>query len=140
MVYRLPDSDRIGLLSQKIENQKIRSLAFMRQVDAAHAFPSSGPPCFLDEDLFHLNDLNDDGGSIYYDQLSFLEYLRSRPPLATRDSEHGLELVHTYCRSREEQQRAVAALRFKCDLLWAQLDALYYHCVDPTKAIRGTEC
>ena len=59
-----------------------------------------------------------------------LEYFRSRPPLAARDSEHGIAVVHTYCCSREEQQRAVAALRFKCDLLWAQLDALYYHCTD----------
>jgi pyrroloquinoline-quinone synthase len=58
-----------------------------------------------------------------------LEYFRSRPPLATRDSEHGLELVLNHCRSREEQERAVAALRFKCDILSAQLDALYYHCV-----------
>ncbi len=59
-----------------------------------------------------------------------LEYFRSRPSLAARDSDHGLELVHAHCRSREEQERAVAALRFKCDLLGAQLDALYYHCVD----------
>jgi pyrroloquinoline-quinone synthase len=58
-----------------------------------------------------------------------LEYFRSRPSLASRDSEHGLELVLTYCHSREEQERAVAALRFKCDLLCAQLDALYHHCV-----------
>jgi pyrroloquinoline-quinone synthase len=58
-----------------------------------------------------------------------LEYFRSRPPLAKRDSEHGLELVLTHCQSREEQECAVAALRFKCDLLCAQLDALYYHCV-----------
>lgn len=58
-----------------------------------------------------------------------LEYFRSRPPLASRDSEHGLELVLAHCRGREEQERAVAALRFKCDLLCAQLDALYYHCV-----------
>ena len=62
-----------------------------------------------------------------------LAYFRSRPPLATRDSDHGLSLVHEYCRTREEQARAVAALRFKCDVLWAQLDALYYHCVDPAK-------
>jgi pyrroloquinoline-quinone synthase len=62
-----------------------------------------------------------------------LAYFRSRPPLALRDSEHGLSLVQTHCRTLEEQQRAVDALRFKCDLLWAQLDALYYHCVDPTK-------
>jgi pyrroloquinoline-quinone synthase len=57
-----------------------------------------------------------------------LEYFRSRPPLATRDSEHGLALVLEYCRSREGQERAVAALGRKCDILCAQLDALYYRC------------
>lgn len=62
-----------------------------------------------------------------------LAYFRSRPPLARRDSDHGLSLVHTHCRTREEQTRAIAALSFKCDVLWSQLDALYYHCVDPTK-------
>jgi pyrroloquinoline-quinone synthase len=63
---------------------------------------------------------------------SALAYFHSRPPLATRDSEHGLSLVHTYCLTREQQNRAVASLRFKCDLLWAQLDALYYHCTNPS--------
>ncbi len=38
-------------------------------------------------------------------------------------------LVLTHCRTREEQDKAVAALRFKCDLLCAQLDALHHHCV-----------
>ena len=57
-----------------------------------------------------------------------LDYFRSRPPLASRDSEHGLALVLEHCQMREQQERAVAALRFKCDLLCAQLDALYYHC------------
>jgi pyrroloquinoline-quinone synthase len=63
-----------------------------------------------------------------------LAYFRGRPPLATRDSEHGLSLVKEHCQSREEQQRAVDALRFKCDLLWAQLDTLYHHSIDPTRA------
>lgn len=62
-------------------------------------------------------------------EASGLEYFRSRPPLARRDSDHGLELVLEHCRSRADQERAVAALRFKCDLLCAQLDALYYECV-----------
>jgi pyrroloquinoline-quinone synthase len=60
---------------------------------------------------------------------SALDYFRSRPPLATRDSTHGLALVLEHCRTRAEQERAVAALKFKCDILCAQLDALYYHCV-----------
>ncbi len=58
-----------------------------------------------------------------------LAYFRSRPPLAKRDSDYGLSLVHVYCRMRDEQERAVAALRFKCDVLWAQLDAVYDHCL-----------
>jgi pyrroloquinoline-quinone synthase len=61
-----------------------------------------------------------------------LRYMRSRPPLATRDCNHALEIVHTYCTTREMQEKAIAALKFKCDLLWAQLDALYYHFVNPT--------
>ena len=69
---------------------------------------------------------------------SALSYFRSRPPLATRDSEHGLELVHKHCRTRDEQERAVAALRFKCDLLWAQLDALYYHYTDRNDTACGS--
>ena len=63
-----------------------------------------------------------------------LAYFHARPPLASRDSEHGLSLVHTWCRTREDQDKAVAALRFKCDVLWSQLDALYYHCVEPGQA------
>jgi len=60
-----------------------------------------------------------------------LAYFRSRPPLAARDSDHGLSLVQAYCRTREHQERAVAALSFKCDVLWAQLDALYFAYVEP---------
>jgi pyrroloquinoline-quinone synthase len=57
-----------------------------------------------------------------------LAYFRSRPPLATRDSEHGLALVLAHCQTRAEQERAVAALRFKCDVLQVQLDAVYHEC------------
>jgi pyrroloquinoline-quinone synthase len=58
-----------------------------------------------------------------------LAYFRSRPPLARRDSEHALSLVLEHCPSRDQQERAVEALRFKCYVLCAQLDALYHHCV-----------
>jgi pyrroloquinoline-quinone synthase len=53
-----------------------------------------------------------------------LTYFRNRLRQAPRDSEHGVELVISYARSLEDQQRAVAALKFKCDVLWAILDAL----------------
>ena len=55
----------------------------------------------------------------YYDWIdpAALEYFRSRPPLARRDSDHGLSLVLEHCNRRDQQQSAVAALRFKCDLL-----------------------
>jgi pyrroloquinoline-quinone synthase len=61
-----------------------------------------------------------------------LAYMRARLTQAPRDSEHGLELVQRFCTTRAEQEKAVAAVRYKCDILWAQLDALYYHCVAPT--------
>ena len=31
----------------------------------------------------------------------------------------------------ETQAAAIAAMRFKCDILWAQLDALHFAYVDP---------
>ncbi len=64
---------------------------------------------------------------------SGFDYFRARLTQAKRDSDHGLAVVLEYCRTAEEQDRVVAALRFKCDLLWAQLDAIYYACVSPTR-------
>ncbi|MFC5401437.1 pyrroloquinoline-quinone synthase PqqC [Cohnella soli] len=53
-----------------------------------------------------------------------LEYFRNRLHQAPRDSDHGLAIVMRECRDRAEQERAIAALNFKCDVLWAILDAL----------------
>jgi pyrroloquinoline-quinone synthase len=53
-----------------------------------------------------------------------LAYFRTRLDQAPRDAEHALEVVIEHCRSAEEQTRAVAALSFKCDVLWAILDAI----------------
>jgi pyrroloquinoline-quinone synthase len=58
-----------------------------------------------------------------------LRYFRGRPARARSDSEHALEIVLRHCTTREAQEHAVAALEFKCDLLWSQLDAIYWHCV-----------
>lgn len=57
-----------------------------------------------------------------------LEYFRARVTQANEDVEHGLELVLTYCNTPELRARALEALDFKCDLLWAQLDAIHAAC------------
>ena len=60
-----------------------------------------------------------------------LTYFRGRPTRATKDSDHAVEIVLAHCTTRPMQDAAIAALDFKCDLLWAQLDAIYWHCVAP---------
>jgi pyrroloquinoline-quinone synthase len=54
-----------------------------------------------------------------------LEYFRSRLTQARRDSGEALELTLDYCTDRQQQETAVRALKFKCDLLWAILDAIH---------------
>jgi len=53
-----------------------------------------------------------------------LEYFRTRLVKAPRDAEYALKLVVDRCRTREQQDAAVAALKFKTEMLWAQLDAI----------------
>ena len=53
-----------------------------------------------------------------------LEYFRDRLVQAPRDANYALALVVERCLTREQQERAVAALRFKTEVLWAQLDAI----------------
>jgi len=52
------------------------------------------------------------------------DYFRARLEQAPRDARYALDLVLAGCTTRAAQERAVAALAFKCDLLWAQLDAI----------------
>lgn len=53
-----------------------------------------------------------------------LTYFQNRLHQAPRDAEYALALVTERLRSPEEQARAVAALEFKCDVLWSLLDAV----------------
>jgi pyrroloquinoline-quinone synthase len=53
-----------------------------------------------------------------------LQYFRDRLVQAPRDAEYALRLVVERCRTRESQEAAVAALRFKTEVLWAQLEAI----------------
>ncbi|HTT11342.1 MAG TPA: pyrroloquinoline-quinone synthase PqqC [Burkholderiaceae bacterium] len=53
-----------------------------------------------------------------------LRYFQSRVSLARRDVEHGLAVTLYYFRTRAEQERALAILGFKLDVLWAMNDAM----------------
>ena len=53
-----------------------------------------------------------------------LAYFRARLSQAPRDSRHALQVVTQRCQTPEEQAAAVAALSFKCDVLWSMLDAV----------------
>jgi pyrroloquinoline-quinone synthase len=53
-----------------------------------------------------------------------LAYFRARLSQAPRDSRHALQVVTQQCRTPDQQAAAVAALSFKCDVLWSMLDAI----------------
>jgi pyrroloquinoline-quinone synthase len=60
-----------------------------------------------------------------------LDYFEARLAQAAEDSAFALRYVHENAKTREEQEKAIQALRDKCDILWAQLDALYFAYVQP---------
>lgn len=60
-----------------------------------------------------------------------LDYFTGRLTQAPEDSEFALAWVVRHAHTREQQELAYAALRAKCDILWAQLDALYFAYVQP---------
>ena len=60
-----------------------------------------------------------------------LAYFRPRLTQAPRDANFALAYVKAEAKTRAEQETVLAALRFKCDVLWAQLDGLYLAYVVP---------
>jgi pyrroloquinoline-quinone synthase len=60
-----------------------------------------------------------------------MQYFRRRLDQANRDADFALDYVKRNARTREAQDAAVAAVRFKCSVLWAQLDALHHAYVSP---------
>jgi pyrroloquinoline-quinone synthase len=52
------------------------------------------------------------------------DYFQRRLTQARKDSDSALELTLRHCTTPELRQAAVHALSFKCDILWAMLDAI----------------
>ena len=68
----------------------------------------------------------------YYPWLSGgLDYFQGRLTQAPEDADFALAWVVKHARTREQQELALAALRAKCNILWAQLDAVYFAYVSP---------
>jgi pyrroloquinoline-quinone synthase len=60
-----------------------------------------------------------------------MQYFRRRLDQADRDSDFALDYVKRNATTAQEQAAAVDAVRFKCNVLWAQLDALHHAYVTP---------
>jgi pyrroloquinoline-quinone synthase len=68
----------------------------------------------------------------YYPWLSGgLDYFQGRLTQAPEDADFALAWVVKHARTRDEQELALGALRAKCNILWAQLDAIYFAYVSP---------
>jgi pyrroloquinoline-quinone synthase len=62
---------------------------------------------------------------------SAMAYFKRRLTQAPRDVDFALKYVKSHARTAPEQQAVIKALIFKTEVLWAQLDALYYAYVEP---------
>jgi pyrroloquinoline-quinone synthase len=60
-----------------------------------------------------------------------MQYFRRRLSQATADADFGLDYVKRHAVTVEQQQAVIAALQFKCSMLWAMLDALHFAYVEP---------
>ena len=78
MVYDFDPVEQRRLGQAKRAAQINRAVHYLEDVDATHWFPVAGPPCFLDDDLWSLNDLDGDSANIFPDQVAFLDELATR--------------------------------------------------------------
>lgn len=60
-----------------------------------------------------------------------LDYFEARLTQAPEDAKFAVNYVYENAETRGQQELAIQALRDKCDILWAQLDALYFAYVQP---------
>lgn len=60
-----------------------------------------------------------------------MQYFKRRLDQANRDSDFALDYVKRHATTPKMQAAAIDAVRFKCNVLWAQLDALHHAYVTP---------
>ena len=65
------------------------------------------------------------------------EYFRKRLGEARRDVKHGLTITLDHCTTRAAQERALQILKFKLDVLWTMLDAMWLAYVERRPPYHG---
>jgi len=78
MVYELPKRAKEALGATKRARQFDRTLRYIQELGASFVFPTAGPPCFLDEELWGFNDIFGDESNIFPDQRVYLDWLREQ--------------------------------------------------------------
>jgi UDP-MurNAc hydroxylase len=76
--YELPEAAQRSFGAAKRANGLDRAFRYVKEIDARHVVPSAGPACFLDDDLFHLNDFGRDPANTFPDQTVFIDYMRDQ--------------------------------------------------------------
>ncbi len=132
-------SDAVGLDSDDVRNQRgvlpattfavEAYIRFVRERSLLEAVASSLTELFAPdiiservEGMISTYDFIDDEA---------LAYFGHRLEQAPRDSNFALQYVIEHAVDPDQQQLVLEAVRFKCDVLWAQLDALYHAYVEP---------
>ena len=100
--YELPEAAKRSFGAAKRANGMDRAARYVKAIGARYVVPSAGPPCFLDDELFGLNDLTGDPANTFPDQTVFLDYLREhrhrgRP---RADPRRGADVDHDHCEVR----------------------------------------
>jgi UDP-MurNAc hydroxylase len=77
IAYDFSDAERSRLATEKRRNGMDRAQRYVAMMGARRVFPSAGPPCFLDDELWALNDFDGDADNIFPDQTVFLSRLHA---------------------------------------------------------------
>ncbi len=75
VAYELPPDVKARLAADKRVNEMARARQYVEWAAASHVFPCAGPPAFLDDGLWDLNDVERDPTNIFPDQMTFLDEL-----------------------------------------------------------------
>lgn len=84
MVYDFPEEEMAALGARKRHSGLERAARIVELFDPVFTVPFAGPPCFLDDDLFYLNDISSDPTNAFPDQKVFIDFMADRGDRAVK--------------------------------------------------------